>query len=265
MSKVRDAGPAACSFLRAQATGSAVPRLISPRRCGPDDRWCTRVIPPWRCRVSRSEREIGRGFSSPQSHAAQAVLELQAADQPASVCAAWTGARSSRSAAAGGTMAARHRLGGGRLRRLPADSSALGSGGLGARDVPGCHRRAAGRQQPSMAGAGPPQSDEPAAAAAATARTRCFGSTGEPRPKTRSRACSASSRRCRRATTEGSRGQASNSRGAISPSRSSGVTSSHCGLAAETVAALWDSLTEQVDAAGLVLGAHAALPERRRP
>ena len=37
-----------------------------------------------------------------------------------------------------------------------------------------------------------------------------------------------------------------------------------CGLTAETVAVLWDSLTEQVDAAGLVLGTHAALPERRR-
>ena len=36
-----------------------------------------------------------------------------------------------------------------------------------------------------------------------------------------------------------------------------------CGLTAETVALLWDSLTEQVDAAGLVLGTHAALPEHR--
>ncbi len=33
-----------------------------------------------------------------------------------------------------------------------------------------------------------------------------------------------------------------------------------CGLAAETVALLWDSLTEQVDAAGLVLGTRATLP-----
>ena len=36
-----------------------------------------------------------------------------------------------------------------------------------------------------------------------------------------------------------------------------------CGLAGETVALLWDSLAEQVDDAGLVLGTHAALPERR--
>ena len=36
-----------------------------------------------------------------------------------------------------------------------------------------------------------------------------------------------------------------------------------CGLSEETMTQLWKSLTEQVHAAGLVLGTHAALPQRR--